>query len=309
MKKRKKILIIKTGFSEFLDRGVSTVVSLGDVLFCTTLLHLYKDDEVTWVVSAAAKELLKDNPYIQNLVIFGSGTFASIMRKHYDVFINLEKDIGICAFLKNVRAREKYGFYFNDRTHNIEVYRSATKLLLAGQENHRHINSNTAEILFQAIGKRWDGQAPILMQQKLRKEIYDIGLNYAVGSKWPTKRWPLAHWKKFAQRLQGDFRISWQRGHKDIRQYIRWIDSCRVIVTSDSLGQILGAALGKKVVSLFGPTNHQRMNRIPHIHVLASPLACPYRPCYMPVCKYKKFCMECLTPQIVERVVRRLLSS
>ena len=74
MKLPRKVLIIKTGFSEFLDRGISTTVSLGDVLICTSLLHLYKKDEVTWVTDWQARQLLKDNPFIKNLLIFGTKT-------------------------------------------------------------------------------------------------------------------------------------------------------------------------------------------------------------------------------------------
>lgn len=306
MKKPRKILIIKTGFSEFLDRGVSTVVSLGDVLFCTTLLSLYKHDDVTWVVSAVARDLLKNNPYIRHLIVFGSKAFDEITEKRYDIFINLEKDIGICAFLKNVRAREKYGFYFNDKIHDIAVYRSPTRLLLAGQENHRYVSENSAEILYQAVGAQWEGQGPILNVVKNQRKKYDLGFNYAVGSKWPTKGWPMKHWKELERRLKKDFTISWQKGHKNIRQYIQWINTCQMIVSSDSLGQILAAALTKEVISLFGPTSHRRMQRIPFVHVLSSPMKCPYRPCYMPICKYKKFCMDYLMPQKVEKQIRRI---
>ena len=301
MKKRRKILIIKTGFSEFLDRGVSTVVSLGDVLFCTIILHLYKEDDVTWVVSSAAKELLRNNPYIKRTIIFGSKAFGAIMRKRYDVFINLEKDIGICAFLKDVKAKERYGFYFNDKIHDIAVYRSTTRLLLAGQEHHGHINKNTAEILFETVGAQWQGQGVILSRKRLKKEKYDIGFNYSVGSKWPTKAWPLRHWKELEKRLKKNFCISWQRGHKNIRQYVNWMNSCRVIITSDSLGQILAQALGKKVITLFGPTNNKRIKGIPHISFVLSPLKCPFRPCYMPVCRYKKFCMDEIAPARVQQ--------
>lgn len=306
MKKHKKILIIKTGFSEFLDRGVSTVVSLGDVLFCTTLLHLYKDDEVTWVVSAAAKELLENNPCIKRLVVFGSKALGPIMRKHYDIFINLEKDIGICAFLQDVKAKKKYGFYFNDQSQDIAVYRSPTRLLLAGQENHHKMTGNTAQILCRAVEKSWTGRGPILRPRKRSKEIYDIGLNYAVGSKWPTKGWPMRNWKDLECRLKKDFKISWQQGHKNLHQYIRWIDSCRMIVTSDSLGQIIAQALGKPAVTLFGPTNHKRMAGVPGTHIVLSPSVCPCRPCFLPVCQYKKPCMEEILPKTVEQYCRRL---
>jgi heptosyltransferase-2 len=308
IKRRKRILIIKTGFSEFLDRGVSTVVSLGDVLFCTMLLHLYKEDDVTWVTSAAAKNLLDGNPYIRRLVIFGGNALKEIMRERYDVFINLEKDIGICAFLKDIGAREKYGFYFNDSIHDISTYKDATRLLLLGQENHRHINSNSAEILYGVVGAKWNGQSVILPSKRKKKETYDVGFNYSVGTKWPTKAWPMKHWRELEKRLKSDFVVSWQKGHKNITQYVSWIDSCRVIVSPDSLGQIVAQALGKEVVNLFGPTNYKRMERIPGYHVLASPLKCPYRPCYLPICRYTKFCMEYIKPKDVELEIRRILT-
>jgi heptosyltransferase-2 len=309
MKKRRKILIVKTGFSEFLDRGVSTVVSLGDVLFCTTLLHLYEQDDVTWVVSSAAKGLLKDNPYIDRVIIFGSKAFDQIKSKRYDVFINLEKDIGICAFLRNIKAREKYGFYFNDKIHDIATYKDETRLLLLGQEKHKHLSSNSAEILYGVVGATWKGQGIVLSTKRRKKEIYDVGFNYSVGTKWPTKAWPMKYWQELERRLKQDLIVSWQKGHKNIRQYIHWIDSCRIIVSPDSLGQIVAQALGKEVVNLFGPTNHKRMKRIPGYHVLSSTLKCPYRPCYMPICRYKKFCMEYIKPKDVEAEIRRIFKA
>ena len=307
MKRNRRILIIKTGFSEFLDRGVSTTVSLGDVLFCTVILHLYKDDDVTWIVSNQARDLLVDNPYIDKLLVFDSFVFEKVLNKKYDIFINLEKDIGICAFLKNVQAKKKYGFYFNEKKYDIATYKDATRLLLSGQENHKNVNNNTAEILFKVVGKKWDGQGLLLSPKKRKKQIYDVGLNYAVGTKWPTKAWPMRYWKALEKSLKKDFSISWQKGHKNIHSYIQWIDSCKTIITSDSLGQMIGQALKKNVITLFGSTNHNRMDRLPHICVLPSKLKCRYRPCYLLTCKNKKFCMEAILPEDVETVVRRIM--
>src|SRR5882672_3636303 len=103
MNKPRKILIVKTGFSEFLDRGISTTVSLGDVLICTSILHLYKNDDVIWVTDWQARRLLEKNPYIQKLLIFGTDTLESIVKKKFDILINLEKDIGICTLLNRVQ--------------------------------------------------------------------------------------------------------------------------------------------------------------------------------------------------------------
>lgn len=107
----RKVLVIKTGFSEFLDRGISTTVSYGDVLMCTAILHRFFKDHVTWVTSWAARDILKDNPYIDELLIFGPQTMRKVLRRQYDVLINLEKDIGICTWLDQLKAGKRYGFY------------------------------------------------------------------------------------------------------------------------------------------------------------------------------------------------------
>src|SRR3954462_7665539 len=99
-----KVLIIKTGYSEFLDLGISTTVSLGDVLICTSLLHLYKDDHVTWVTSHQARELLDGNPHINELLMFGTEIFEKLRSQPFDILINLEKDIGLCAMVGQLKA-------------------------------------------------------------------------------------------------------------------------------------------------------------------------------------------------------------
>jgi len=307
MNKSRKILIIKTGFSEFLDRGISTTVSLGDVLICTSILHLYKKDNVTWVTSHNAHRLLAHNSYINKLLIFGPDTFRQISGRTYDIVINLEKDIGLCAFVSQVKARKRYGFYFSPRKKDIDTYKRSTQFLLSGQENQKEINKSGYEILYESVGSRWRGETAILNRPVKRKAKYDIGFNYAVGSKWPTKAWPKRHWKSLEKILKKNYSVSWQQGHKNIGKYIDWIESCRLIVTSDSLAQVLAQALGRKVISLYGPTDHRRMEGIKDITVIRSNLKCPHMPCFLPMCKYHKFCMDYIAPPKVAAACERLL--
>jgi len=302
----KKVLIVKTGFSEFLDRGISTTVSLGDVLICTSILHLYKNDEVTWLTDWQARQLLRGNPYIKELLIFGSPALEGIARRKFDILINLEKDIGICTFSNRVWAVKKYGFYFDDKTHSIRTRKRSTGYLLSGQENHRDIHKNELELLYETVGRKWQGQGLVLAAGDAKVK-YDVGFNHAVGKKWPTKAWPMEHWRTLEKLLKGKCSVSWQRGHTNLEQYIAWINSCRLIVTSDSLGQAIGQALGKKVITLYGPTNYLRMQNVPNVQLVPSTLPCPHMPCYMPVCVHDKFCMEYILPAKVARMCREHL--
>lgn len=307
MKHKKKVLIIKTGFSEFLDRGISTTVSLGDVLICTALLHAYKDDHVTWMTDWQAKQLLKNNSYISRLLIFGSKTIKDVALEQFDVLINLEKDIGICTLINGISSKKKFGFYFNDKSHQITTRKKSTRYLLSGQENQRDIPKNALELLYETIGRKWNGQGLILGQTRKSRIKYDVGFNHSVGSKWPTKAWPMDHWKKLELLLQGKYSLSWQQGHKNLVKYIEWVKSCRIIVTSDSLGQAIGQALGKQVITLYGPTNYLRMQGIPNVEVIASTLKCPQMPCYLPYCTNKDFCMNYIVPENVAQKCKEFL--
>lgn len=301
-KPSRKVLIIKTGYSEFLDRGISTTVSLGDVLICTSLLHVYARDHVTWVTSAQAKDLLKNNPMIHETIIFGSEALTRLEGQEFDILINLEKDIGISTSLRRIKAKKCFGFYFSDKTHNIETRKRSTRYLLAGQENHRDIDLNALEILYETVGKSWRGQGLVLGSKKKTKIKYDFGFNYSVGSKWPTKAWSMDYWKELEKLLEPRYSVSWQKGHSHLGTYIQWINSCLVIVTSDSLGQAIGSALGKKVITLYGPTNSQRMQKVPGVEVVPSTLKCNHLPCYLPFCKNDKFCMDYISPEKVVNI-------
>ncbi len=307
MRKSRKVLIIKTGFSEFLDRGISTTVSLGDVLICTSILHLYKEDDVTWITDWQAKELLENNVYINKLLIFGSRTLEELGLQQFDILINLEKDIGISTVVNRIQAKKRFGFYFNDKDHRIKTHNRSTEYLLSGQETHKDIQKNALELLYESVDAKWQGQGLLLSVKKQNKIKYDVGFNHAVGSKWPTKAWPKEHWTKLEHLLMGDYKISWQQGHKNLMKYIQWINSCRVIVTSDSLGQAIGQALGKRVITLYGPTNYLRMRGVPDVQVVPSILKCPQMPCYMPFCTNDKFCMNFITPQKIAAMCREQL--
>jgi heptosyltransferase-2 len=300
----RKILIIKTGYSEFLDLGISTTVSLGDVLICTSLLHIYKNDHVTWVTSHQARELLDSNPHIHELLIFGTDAVQKLRSQSFDVLINLEKDIGLCALVGEIKADRRYGFYFSNTTYTIETWTGSTKFLLAGQENQRGIEKNALEILYATVGELWEGQGLLLAHPKPEVLKHDFGFNHAVGSKWPTKAWPMSHWKELERILSSNYSVSWQEGHTNLVKYIEWINSCRVIVTSDSLGQAIGSALGKKVITLYGPTNYLRMQNVPNVHVVPSRVACPHMPCYLPFCKNDKPCMDAIQPETIARLCR-----
>jgi hypothetical protein len=81
-----------------------------------------------------------------------------------------------------------------------------------------------------------------------------IGINYIVPKHWESKR-PSDRW---IDNLKGDlltlnYQISIQPEPTNLKDYVKWINSCTVLITVEGLGLHIGLALRKKVILLSGP--------------------------------------------------------
>jgi heptosyltransferase-2 len=253
---KEKVLIIKLGYSETLVGEISHTTSLGDVLRSTVLLNVFKDAHVTWLVDEKAIPLLKGNPYIDRILPYDLTTVLQLKAERFDTIINLEKVAGVCALADSLSGWRRYGFRFNPDTGEASPYDGSRHALELCSSHDDKVSNRKywEEILFEMVGSRWNGEIPLLGYRPTSKTAFDIGFNFNVGNKWPTKAWPMEHWKELEKLLGKRFSVSWQEGLDSIEEYIEWINSVRLLVTNDSLGLHIAHALGKKIVALFGPT-------------------------------------------------------
>lgn len=301
MMTKKKVLIIKLGYSETLDAEVSRVTSLGDVLRTTVVLHEFKDYHVTWLVDEKAYELIENNPLIHRPLIYDLNSVLQLEAEHFDTVINFEKVPGVCALADRVRAWRRFGFAF-DPIRGEAISRDGSEKVFSLCRNIDEKRSHSdpwQKLLIEMIGGKWTGQEYILGYQPKAKERFDFGFNHVVGSKWPTKAWPEANWKKLGTLLEGHgFTVSWQEGLANIKQYAEWIASCRTLITTDSLGFHLALALKKKTVVLYGPTNSNETYMYGRgFSVRPEGFACV--PCLSPICSNDKHCLTELSPEQV----------
>jgi heptosyltransferase-2 len=315
--KNHKILIIKTGYSESLeDRNNSRKVSLGDVLRTTPLLHLYKENQVTWVTDLEAFPLLEKNPLIHQILPYDFTTALQLQAEEFDTVINLEKIPGICALSDKVKARRnRYGFTFNSQTGGAEAFDNAYEVLAVSSNlNAKKENKRTSqELLFEMVGAKWNEEKYILGYKPKTSEIYDIALNTQIGLKWPTKAWPKKYWDNLEEKLinQG-LKVTRQDKQneavlKNLNSYMDWINSSRLIMSNDSLGLHLGIALNKKVIGLFGPTTSSEVyfyNRGKAI--LPKPMP-PCMPCFKEICENQQNCMDQITVDEVYKEINMWL--
>lgn len=294
------------GYSETLDPEIGKYPSLGDVVRTTPILHCYRDDYVTWLTDERAYPLLKENPYIDRVMFFDLATVLQLQAEQFDVVVNLEKGGGLCALTNSISAYNKFGFRLNPNsglvwaclnTHDVlDIYSDIEKKRLA--------RLVWQDVLFEMIGKTWSGEPYVLGYKPKGKVKFDVGLNFQVGSKWKNKEWPKESWNTLCDELRiAGYTVSNQEGTDNLEKYMDWINSCRLIVTHDSLGLHLALALGKKVVALFGGTaSHE-------VHLYGSgkaivPHGFNCLPCLVPECENDKYCMETITVDEVLKSIR-----
>ncbi|MEI8176343.1 MAG: glycosyltransferase family 9 protein [Candidatus Omnitrophota bacterium] len=304
-----KVLIIKLGYSETLDSEISRTTSLGDVLRTTAILHFFKDDQVSWLVDEKAYPLLDGNPLIDRILVYNLETVLQLQKERFDTVVNLEKVPGICALADSINAWRRFGFRFDVHTGKAQSYDNAEKVLslCLHVDEKRKSGTYWQEALVGMIGQRWNKESYILGYRPKNKIQFDIGFNWATGEKWKNKAWPKEHWQKLEELLKDRYSISWQQGLDNLYAYIDWINSCRMIITNDSLGMHLAIALGKKMIALFGPSSSMEVYPGATGRILRPKVDYDCIPCLCRDCFQKVHCMRFITPGRVKAEVSKLL--
>lgn len=313
-----KILIIKSGYSEFLFNNDSNKPSLGDILRITPILNLFKEDYVVWVTDKSAFPLLENNPYISKLLPLDFSTAVYLLNAEFDTVINLEKNHDICKLSNKINAWRKYGFRYDEKNNKVEAYDRAFEILAYNSDLKMKKESDkyAQELLFELVGEKWNGEEYILGYKHLTDEEYDVGLNTQIGGKFPMKAWPMKNWDILEEMLKKvGLKVSRQDKQspevlKNLQKYMDWINSCKMIITNDSLGLHLSIALKKKVIGLFGPTKYEEIyfyNRGKAILPNPKPNCVP---CLSQEgeCLTNNKCMEKISPEVVFNEAIKLLN-
>lgn len=309
-----RILVIKLGYSETLDREIGKVPSLGDVLRTTPILWALKekfpDSHVSWLVSPHAEPLLQGNPLIDRLLVWDEFVPFQLMREKIDVLINLEKIPGVCALADMIDAWMKYGFRFDSFSGQYHAYEKGLTFIdyLQRKDSTKVSSDYWQQVLVEMIGVPWRAQECIIGYKPKTSVCFDVGLNYQVGSKWPSKAMSMEKWQALESKLvENKFSISWQQGLQDLYAYMDWINSCNMLVTHDSLGLHIALALGKQVVALFGSTGYSEVCMYNRGLIIEASSACPKKPCYESSCTYETFCMDEINLEIVVNAIKSCL--
>jgi|WetSurMetagenome_2_1015567.scaffolds.fasta_scaffold58096_2 ADP-heptose:LPS heptosyltransferase len=323
--------------------------AMGDVLRTTALLpglkRKYPDGSIFWVVDEESADLLRANPLIDRIIPFTAEHLLQLAVERFDALICLDKDRGATALAVRVEAKAKFGFGMNEHGNLVALNPAADYALRLGIDDDLKFHKNTKtyqEIIAEAAEVDYHGDPYIFnLTAADRSEAADffrkargskrpkIGLNTGAGSKFLTKQWPAAHYRKLIRSLIRDLgaevyllggarekalnadlakgasgRVHHTGTGHSLRQFAGFVEAMDAVVTSDTLGMHIAIALGRPVVALFGPTAPQEITLYGRGAKLFA--GAPCAPCYKQTCA-DMACMSEITPAQVFAEIQKAL--
>ena len=331
-----KILIIK------LD-------AVGDVLRTTSILKplkkKYPDSYIEWCTKRNSSQLFKNNLLVDEVLIFEDDAFFRINAEEFDVVINLDTSKLSASISTGTSAKEKFGFVLNKKGYVESMYPAAQQWLeMSAFDDVKKANSKSyQQLMYEILDMDLPIETPMIqIDEKQKERIYTrdfikkitlkksvIGLNIGVGTKWPSKGWPLKRWKELIEKLGSDnYNLLLLGGPEEFEaikelknefadvidtgcdnsllEFTAIVDLCDVVITADTLALHIATALHKKIIALFGPTSASEIDLYGKGMKLFSNDNCN--------CYYRKYCtesvscMEKISTEMVNDAIKKLLS-
>jgi lipopolysaccharide heptosyltransferase I len=311
--------------------------ALGDVLFALeTLASLVRerpDVRVDFLVEDRFADVLRGHPQIDTVLEFPrrrarawAGALARLRRRRYDVAIDLHGIFKSALQMRLARAALKIGFappLSREGAHR--AYHRA--IAIDGERPHRAAQGYH---LLRALGLRAAPAEPVLALPDAEpfwseQERGGVVLHPGTSEFARFKRWPLGAFLDLARRLRAAGRpvaVSFGPGESELGQAlcaaapgVRALDGARlglprlaaafrdsaVVVAADTGPLHLAAAVGTRVVALFGPKDPALYGPRGRDHrVLLHPVPC--RPCRRRDCP-APICVRGIGIDDVERAV------
>ncbi|MCX7735190.1 MAG: glycosyltransferase family 9 protein [Candidatus Kapabacteria bacterium] len=317
--------------------------SLGDVLLTTPLIRIlsktYPNAKIDYIVAEPYSEILTNNPYISNLLIYDKSKSIfkplknpELLCNDYDILIDLQKNIRT-KFISLNRAKIKTK-YSKQRFHKLSLVYRKNPLVENFSVPLNYIKSiGLNELEDDALGLEFwlkkDRQANdyLPFSKKYTKESNPL-ITIAPGARHNTKRWTDQGFielikilkKKYDCEInlvgskseievcsfiqsQIDFTLNDYCGKLSIEESAELIDTSDLVISNDSGIMHIAAARKVPVVVIYGSTVPE-FGFLPfrtHYEIVQKDLSC--RPCThigRESCPKKHFdCMNLITPNDV----------
>jgi len=313
------VLIIKLG-------------ALGDVINTLPLAIMLKDQlaaRIHWLVAPLSYPLLATHAAVDHPILFdsrqGASSIVSMLHNlrnwKFDYVLDLQRILKSALICAAARGNRKIGFD-KKRCKELTGWLPFERIPASDPQAHMvHQYLEFARYLGIQNGSiEWRIPAVTPLPANL-PEAYVV-LN--IGATKPANRWTVEGFSKLAQMIYQQYRLPSVltggpedvhmaesiktkageavhnlAGRTSLMELISLLDASRVVVTCDTGPMHLAAALGKKVIALFGPSDHRRTGPF-RGHVIRAKIDCA--PCNRKNCR-NPLCMAAIPAEEVFRVL------
>ena len=331
-----KILIIK------LD-------AIGDVLRTTSILkplkQKYPDSYITWCTKKNARELFRENNYVDDIIIVEEDAHTRLFVEEFDIVINLDSSKMSSALATLAKGKDKKGFTLDEKGSVIPMSPEADYWLQmsAFDDVKRKNKKSYQRIIYEVAALKDDIALPILripdevlelkkshlLRKGFNPKFKTVGLNVGVGTKWPNKGWPLENWvnlcsllkenenlnifllggpdeKITLQKLYDKFNFCVDTGFdNNFNEFAAIINFCDVVITADTFALHVATALSKKIIAMFGPTSEAEVELFGKGIKIHPEEEC--KCFYNKTCTQSVSCMQKISPHKVYSILFSLL--
>jgi heptosyltransferase I len=319
--------------------------AIGDIVHALPALNLVRRRwpaaKVSWLVTPACADLIRGHPQIDELIIFERKRFGagwrsprafgelfsflrSLRDRKFDLVLDMQGLFRSGYMSWATRAAVRLGFS-NAREGGWIFYNHWVRNDLRTHAVTRYLD------LAEAAGC---GREPVEFVLPVRDEdratvsaLLPPGERYAVlapGAGWDTKRWPVERFAALVPPLRemgltsvvaggpGDRKWSAQipgaidlTGRTTLKELIALLDSASVVIGNDSGPSHIAAALGRPLVTMYGPTSPEatgpwgKMEGVVQFQV-------PCHPCYRKTCSHQSCLQKLQVGTVLDRIHREL---
>lgn len=310
------------------------------------LHRAYDPCYVTWVTSMAAMDLFTGNDMVDEVLDSSGSAVPALMAREFDLVINPDASPASCAIASTARGRKKYGFVLSPEGYVVPLNAAAEGWLLMGsfdqlkRDNRKtyqqvlhdicELDSAGQHIVLNLTDAESNNEAGMRRLLESGSQTPIVGVNTGAGDRWQYKKWRVDGFIRLIDMLleetgasvmllggtaerERNARIkshfgarvadAWQ---ESLRDFIREVDLCDVVVTGDTLALHVALGLKKRVVALFGPTSPYEVDVYGQGRKIVPALDCVC--CYKPVCDNRPSCMDAIDARDVFRAVAEELT-
>ena len=301
---------------------------------------------ITWLVEAQFAPLLVGHPALDEVWPVprvrpgrqaGKDELLQLLRlarrvraATFDLVIDLQGLLKSAMWVALAKGKRKVGY---DRTRELSYLALTERLAPYDPEAHavwRYLNVARRLGAPPAPPRFRLGLTPVLPEALFPLDRPIVALH--PGARWATKLWPAAYWAEVADWLireknlavaitgsAGDRELAalicaqmrekaWNlAGRTGLPELAGIMQQARLALTADTGPMHLAAALGTKVVAVFGPTAPGRTGPFGEGHRVVR-LGLPCSPCFRRRCPEPK-CLLDLTPDAVRAACEKILST